>query len=401
MKKKEPPKKASLSRREFLKTAVVMGGGAIALGKLAPLRAQEPPGPPGKATLFETVKVGKLELRNRLVRSATAERAADADGNVTDQMVAIYRNLAAGGVGVIISGHAFVRPDGRLGDTMMGIYRDEQVKGIARLAETAHEHGAKLVVQINHAGLKAQPGVPVPLGPSVPQRWRGEGKPREMNTDDIAAVVKAFGEAARRVREGGADGVQVHAAHGFLVNQFLSPASNRHADDWGGSDEKRGAFLKAVYDSVRNAVGPDFPVWAKINGMESIKGGRTVEECLAAAERLAAAGVDLIEISGLGGKKPEDEKAEGPPYYLAAAEAFRPKIKTPLSLVGGIRSLETMERLVGETGVDLVSVARPLIRDPALPKKLAKGTVKVSSCKSCSECLKHGDEPIRCWQPAD
>jgi 2,4-dienoyl-CoA reductase-like NADH-dependent reductase (Old Yellow Enzyme family) len=387
------------SRRDFLKKVALVGG----VG-LVGLRCQQEPSlltpTPNKtdklSLLFTPIKIGSINLKNRLVRSATAERMADNDGAVTDEMIALYEQLSKGDVGTIITGHTFVRTDGRLGMTMMGLDNDNLIKGITRLSKAVHQFDTKLFVQLNHAGIRAQPDIKNPLAPSAQQR----NSPKEMTTDDIEQVVQSFGAAAKRAQEGGADGVQIHAAHGFLINQFLSPRTNKREDDWGGSPEKRVNFLLAVFKSIRKATGTDFPIWAKVNGEEFIQGGRALEECLMAAVKLAESGVNAIEISGLGQKRKTryEGTSKNEPFYLTQAEQFRAKLKTPLILVGGIRNAEVIEMLLKEKGLDLVSMCRPFIREPDLPLKLQNKSVSESSCVSCSACARNNDVPIKCWQ---
>lgn len=383
------------SRRNFIKQTAILFGGASLIG-LGCKPTSSVLSPATKSPeLFEPVKIGQIKLKNRLVRSATAERMADKDGAVTDQMVTLYKDLAEGGVGTIITGHAFVHADGRMGATMLGLDNDKLIESIKRLSKAVHTSDTKLFVQLNHGGAHGK----IPMAPSPTKLRRQENPPKEMTEDDIKQVIDSFGAAAKRARECGADGVQLHAAHGFLINQFLSPLTNKRKDDWGGSPEKRVDFLLAVFKSVRQAAGSDFPVWAKVNGEEFIQGSRSLEECFLAAVKLAEVGIDAIEISGLGQKKKDREEgtSNDKPFYLTQAEHFRAKLKIPLILVGGIRSVEVMEMLIKEKGINLISMCRPFIRKPDLPLKLQKKEVFKSSCVSCGACARNNSVPIKCW----
>ena len=198
--------------------------------------------------LFSPMRIGRLELRNRFVRSATFEGMAKENGEVSDEILNLYRNLAKGGIGLIITGHCYVNPLGKAFFNQVGIYSDEMIPGLKRLVQEVHEHGGKIVFQLAHAGRQTTrkiTGYP-PIGPS------GKGrdpiyfvKPREMTEADIHETIRSFGRAAKRAVEAGADGIQLHGAHGYLINQFLSPFYNSRSDAWGGSEEGRFRFLGA------------------------------------------------------------------------------------------------------------------------------------------------------------
>lgn len=360
--------------------------------------------------IFEPIRINQIELKNRLVRSATAERRVDKDGAVTDDLVKFYERLARGGVGTIITGHAYIREDGRSGWQMMGIHNNNLIPGLKRLSRETHKYDARIFVQINHVGRYAPGGIiqTNPLAPSIIDEddRKGVYPPREMTSNDIKEIIQAFGRAAARAQEAGFDGVQIHAAHGYLVNQFLSPRTNKRTDEWGGSTENRARFLLEIIREIRAKVGPDFPAWVKINCEDFIKDGLSLEESLTVAEKLnqqaclPEAGINAIEISGgvqfetvirleVGKKEPEA-------YFLPQAEEFRKRLDTPLILVGGIRRLETIEMLVKEKGMDLVSMSRPLIREPDLPLKFQKKLTDQATCISCNRCLGRKIQPVIC-----
>jgi 2,4-dienoyl-CoA reductase-like NADH-dependent reductase (Old Yellow Enzyme family) len=359
------------------------------------------------ASLFETARIGKLELKNRLVRSATCEWSCDADGRVTPGLVPLYRTLAHGGVGLIVTGHAYVTRTGRASPGQIGIYTDSLGEALAPIAQAAHEESAKIVVQINHAGRAAAPqlndGVE-PAGFSAVPAGKGLPPPREMTSDEIGALVKAFGQAARRAQAAGFDGVQVHAAHGYLISQSLSPATNQRADRWGGSFDNRLTFLRAVCEEVRGQVGADFPMFIKLASEDFVDGGLTARDTTPIAERLAGFGLEAIEISGgiqepkasynsrTGINRPADEG-----YFLENARRFRDVTDLPLILVGGFRTPEVMERTVADEGMDFVSLCRPLINDPDLPMKWQAGSDERAGCISCNLCMRNRQEPLRCW----
>lgn len=352
--------------------------------------------------LLEPVAVAGMSLRNRLMRSATAERRAGPDGTPLPQLADMIASLARGGVGLIVLGHTFVRPDGKASRGMAGLWCDSQVSAFARIAEAAHEEGGRVAVQINHAGRQANPeligGQPVAPSTLAPSEWTPVA--RGLAANEIPGLVDAYAQAARRVREAGFDAVQIHGAHGYLIGQFLSPHANRRQDEWGGSLQSRSRFLREVAQAVRAQVGPGYPVLIKLGLADFIPGGLPLEEGLAVVEQLADMGLDLVEISGGAGagnareriRRPEDEG-----YFLPWAREARRRTDLPLALVGGFRSLAVMQGVLDEGAADLISLSRPLIREPDFPLKLARGESVRAACISCNLCSKNNQEPTRCW----
>jgi 2,4-dienoyl-CoA reductase-like NADH-dependent reductase (Old Yellow Enzyme family) len=251
-------------------------------------------------SIFEPTEINGLALANRLVRSATWEGLGAPDGGVTEELVEVYRELADGGVGLIITGYTAVRADGRQSTTQLLADRDEKIPGLARIADTVHERGGKVVAQIVHCGGQAtreasgcRPAAPSAVAsPGYPE------VPRELDSDDIDNLVASFAGAARRIREAGYDGVQLHGAHGYLMAQFLSPARNLRRDRWGGDVERRSRFTRRVYRAVRAEVGPDWPVMIKLNANDFLPGSTTEDDACHLAAALAGAGIDAIEVSG-------------------------------------------------------------------------------------------------------
>ena len=361
-------------------------------------------------TIFETTTINRLELKNRLVRSATWEGLADPDGGVNERLVDVYRELADGGVGLIITGYMAVRADGRQQTTQLLVDRDECVPGLARIPDAVHERGGKVVAQIVHCGGQANreaTGV-APLAPSAVASPGYPEVPREMSPDDINTFVASFAVAARRLKDAGFDGVQLHGAHGYLLAQFLSPVRNRRRGGWGGSLENRSRFTREVYAAVRSLVGPDWPVMIKLNANDFLEGSTTEDDACHLAASLAEAGIDAIEVSGgtggsgkLGAVRAKIESEADEAYFLPQAEAIRAAAPgVPLMLVGGVRSLEKMESVLGSGSADYFSMCRPLIREPALPLRWSNGDRSRARCVSCSGCFgpARKGEGIRCVQ---
>jgi 2,4-dienoyl-CoA reductase-like NADH-dependent reductase (Old Yellow Enzyme family) len=357
--------------------------------------------------LFEATKINTLTLANRFVRSATCAYMADDDGSVTPKLIDLMVKLAKGGVGLIITGLADVRRDGQAAPWQLGIYSDELIPSLTEMAEAVHEAGGKIAVQIAHTGLQAHPrfeGAEL-LGPSA---IRGEGIPvcREMTQGDIGEVVYAFGQAADRAKKAGFDGVQIHAAHGYLLSEFLSPFFNKRTDDYGGSVKNRARIVLESYRSVRNAVGNQFPVMIKMNSEDLLDGGFSVEDMLEVAGMLEEAGIDAIELSAgttlayFWGNPNASYVRMGKKevYWLEAAKRYKEKIGVPLMLVGGIRSYEVAEKLVQEGIADYISLSRPLIREPNLINRWKSGDTRKAECISDNACVGPAleGEGIRC-----
>ncbi len=354
--------------------------------------------------LFQPGNIGSLELKNRLIRSATCEWMAHEDGKATLTLASFYNELARGGVGLIITGHLYVRADGQASYGQVGIYDDDLVLPLMALADAVHREHGKIVAQINHGGRQANPKLTgeTPAAPSAVPVGPDSQPPRELKGAEIVDLVMAYGQAARRVKQASFDGVQLHGAHGYLINQFLSPYANRRSDNWGGGFENRLNFLGAVSSEVRAQVGPDFPVWIKLGMRDFVEGGLSLSDGIEIVRRLEGLGIDAIEISGgisgdrhtstrKGIKKPEDEA-----YFLPWAREARKATNLPIILVGGMRSPQVMERVLEEGAADFISMSRPLVRQPDLPERLQAG--ESSECISCNKCLDRRDASLRCWE---
>ncbi len=358
--------------------------------------------------VFEPVSIGPLKARNRIVRSATWLGLADPGGRVTDEQVDRYRELGRGGAGVVITGYAAVSPEGRQAPRMLGAWDDGHVEGLARLARAIREGGALAGVQLVHAGgqtRSAWTGGLAPIAPSFVDHPQFPEMPREMSAEQIGRVVADFGRAARRVREAGFDFVQLHAAHGYLINQFLSPGTNQRADAYGGTLRNRFRFLAEVMAAVQAAAGPDFPVAVKLNGCDFVPQGLEEDEAVQVAEWLAQRGVVFIEVSGgtpasgdRGPARAGVRPGEGEAYLRHLAAAVKRRVGCAVALVGGLRRVETLEDAVIEGVADLFSLSRPLIWEPDLPARWASGDRAPARCVSCNGCFGPGwkGEGVRC-----
>lgn len=391
--------------------------------------------------LFSPMKIGGLELPNRFVRSATFACMASEHGHVTDDVLKLYRNLAKGRIGLIITGHFYVHPVGKAFFNQIGIHSDEMIPGLKRLVQEVHEHDGRIVFQLSHAGRQTTKEATGqrPVGPSGKDRDPiFFVKPREMSEEDIQETIQSFGRAAKRAVEAGADGIQLHGAHGYLINQFLSPFFNMRRDAWGGSEEGRFRFLKHVLSEIKRAIPKETPLMIKLNTHDYTPGqGVTPELAARYARKLVEMGIDAVEISSgtmlysfmnmCLGRVPVQEVVDAMPfwkkpiakikvnrlvgkydleegYHLEAAKIIKPVLgDIPLMLVGGLRRVDHMEEILEKGYADFISMCRPLIREPFLVKRIEEGTSEGASCVSCNKCLGAiaNRMPLRCYYKPD
>lgn len=344
--------------------------------------------------LAEAVQIGGLSLKNRTVRSATLEMGCLEDGRLNDKLGQVYADLARGGVAAIITGMMGVDENSRAYGGMADTREESFVPALRKIIEPVHKQGCKLIVQIAHCGIKA--GIfsgTGPLGPSALPLPDGKSSVA-MSADEIKRLAASFAEAALRCKEAGADGVELHAAHGYLLSQFLSPFLNQRTDEYGGGIEGRSRALFEVYRAARAAVGPDYPIWVKINCKDLVEPSTTPEEFAWVCEKLATEGIDAIEVSGGLGmslesapmqviKKPEQEGTFAPEALAVAA-----RVSAPVISVGGFRSPDKIEEWLNKGNIAAVALSRPLMSDPDLPGRWQKGERAKARCISCNKCFR-------------
>ena len=342
--------------------------------------------------IFSEYTLGRLRLKNRIVRAATYEKRADEDGHVTDELVELYAELARGGAGLIITGAALVHPSGRYLRRMLSAHTDLYIKGLRQLAGTVHDAGGLIALQIDHGGRQCAPlilGGQDPLAPSAVKDPATHSTPRQMQDHEIWDMVDAFASAAGRAAIAGFDAVEVQAAHGYLISSFLSPHTNRRDDYWGGDRPRRFHLLEEVLKAITSATGEDFPVIVKLNASDHIDGGLELDESVRIAAMAEAAGAAAIEISGgmresrTGALPSPDEEG----YYREAGALFRSTLRVPVILTGGFRSRETIQGALERGEADLIGMSRALIREPDLPQKMLEGK-ELADCDACGECTR-------------
>lgn len=348
--------------------------------------------------LFRPITIGTMKVKNRFVRSATQDYIGNIDGTISEQEFTLYKTLAENQVGMIITAHSYVQhPLGRASIRQNGIFDDHFIPGYQKLADLVRNCGSTLVLQISHAGRQVPPDWDPALLPVAPSSVFDSSSglaPREITGEEIWQTIDDFAAAMQRAQKAGCDGVQLHIAHGYFLSQFLSPYTNRRLDEWGGSFENRTRILREIMLRGRRAVGPHYPILAKLNSTDGFEGPEylCLEDVVAAAKLLETLGLNALEISGgireakgvmarPGLKKPEQEA-----YFAPAAKAVKSAVTIPVIVVGGLRSKAVMSRVIEEGAADMVALSRPFVKEPDLVRRLGEGAEKVS-CISCNGCF--------------
>jgi 2,4-dienoyl-CoA reductase-like NADH-dependent reductase (Old Yellow Enzyme family) len=397
--------------------------------------------------LFSPIRLGPLEAAGRIFKTATAETRASEEGDVTDELVEWYEWLARGGTPLIITGNLYVAPEGKSTYRMCAVDTDDRVPGLARVAEVCHRYGARVVAQLSHCGrqvIVGHTGFDEAVSASTVRDPVMGCRPRALRLDELPGVVDAFAAAAARCQEAGFDGVQIHAAHGYLLNQFLTPHTNRRRDAYGGSFENRLRLVREVVSETRRRVGPGFALLLKLNGDDHLpfRKGLHVDENIEIARALVAEGIDAVEVSvghyesgfpitagrfngmyrelakrGIGRLMSAPRRfmldrfdpvfaaisnrlwPGGEGFNLEYARRFKQALSVPVICVGGFKTREAMEKALAEGSTDAISCGRAFIADPYLVEHLRRGEPG-PRCDSCNICrARAGTGPVDCWNP--
>jgi len=364
--------------------------------------------------LFEPMRIKNMELRNRFVRSATYDGCAERTGHVSEKQIKLFEDLADGGVGLIVTGIAHVHCSGQLSPVQNSIADDDCIPGFKRLTTMVHDRGAKIAIQLFHAGREAagflkakkERAIAPSFVPNDPYFTKGNHRP--MTEEEIWDIIGAFGDAAERAREAGFDAVQLHGAHAYLPSQFLSPHANRRDDEWGGALENRLHFHHEIYRDIRAKVGEDYPVLVKVGVEDGFPGGLAFSEGRLAAQYLAQWGFDALEISqGLRGERYEGtewrtkiNRVDREAYFRDWCETIKGQVDVPTMMVGGLRTFELMEEVIQGGEADFISLCRPLIREPGIVDEWKGGARHRARCISCNMCLEalEKGEVLHCAQ---
>lgn len=347
--------------------------------------------------LFCSWEINGMALTNRLVRSATGECLATPEGRVTPALENKMIELAEGGVGLVITGHMYVQKQGCSEERQLAIHEDRCVEGLKRMVERVHQSNGRIVAQLSHAGVQADPVVSGEAVVAASAATRADGVQCSAITEqEIAECVLAFQKAALRAVEAGFDGVQIHGAHGYLLGQFLSPAENCRTDSYGGSFENRTRFLVDVYEAIRKTVGDSYPVMLKLNCSDFVEDGFSYDESFKLIKLLEEKGLDAVEISG-GLRTNRFEvcparpgallKKEAEAWYRVFSKRVKKETKIPVILVGGLRSFENSNELLRDGITDAIAMCRPLICEPALARRWASGDTECAKCIGCNKCF--------------
>lgn len=337
--------------------------------------------------------VAGLEVKNRLVMAAMGTNFASPEGLVTERHLGFYEARARGGVGTIVVGCAAIHLTGKVSTNQICIYDDQYIPGLASLADIIKRNGARAILQLQHGGRYCYPdriGGHEPVAPS-PIPMPGRVPPKELTVSEIARLVNDFASGAERAKTAGFEGVEIHGGHGYLLDQFISPASNKRRDAYGGDLNGRARMLLEVIGAVRQKVGSSFPVWCRIDGREfGIEGGITAEDSIQLAQLLEKNGVNAIHVSGYGGAH-NFNFTEGmlvyEPSLVPFAAGIKKAVRIPVIAVGRI-SPEMGEGILQRGEADLIAMARFLLADPDLPRKLAAGqSDDIRPCICCYTCI--------------
>jgi 2,4-dienoyl-CoA reductase-like NADH-dependent reductase (Old Yellow Enzyme family) len=403
-----------------------------------------------ESIVFTPGRIGHLEIKNRLVRSSTFEHAATEKGEVSDTLLEIHRHLAQGGVGLILTGISWVHSAISAPPLMVRADIDSFLPGLRKLVRSVHDAApdCRIMLQLHHPGRQvinpadqsriasfrspaclayirkhpevtahagAAPHILEPVAPSAIEDTLFNRIPRALAIEEIEQIIEAYVEGVRRAQEAGFDGAQLHAAHGWLLSSFLSPQTNRRQDLYGGSTENRARIVTEIYQRARKKVGENFPILIKFNTTDFLPGGTDQEEAMRLGKIFAATGFAALEASGgmweavtrtkeeLGwlpvllpesrtGIKTSGEEA----YFLPAARVLKEKTKATVISVGGYRSFGRIEAALNSGAADFISLARPLVRQPDLPRLWYAGGPDRAQCISCNACLPVGALPLAC-----
>lgn len=317
-------------------------------------------------TLFDKTTLRNSELKNRVWRSATWMALADREGNVTDELINAYEELAEGGTAVIVTGLTSILKNDAEIDRGVKFYNDAFIEGHRRLTDAIHKHNAMVMMQTALV----------------------DGPVDELSTGQVENIVRAFGDAAHRAEQAGYDGVQIHAAHFFYLSEFISPLLNHRSDRYGGDQRGRTQILLEILNGMRNKTSEGFCITVKINSSDEYLGGLTRQDFVVSSQLLAEAGIDAIEVSANGTSRCGIRAGLNEAYFLDAAKLLAERVKVPVVLVGGLRSMEKINEILNETNIAYISLSRPLIREPNLINRWQQGDTTPSKCISCNSCYR-------------
>ena len=340
-------------------------------------------------------------IKNRFFKSAMSEGMGTKNFQPKKNIATLYKRWAEGGTGLIITGNIMVDPKGTAEPGNIVFDKNSNMEILKNWANQGQQHGAKVMVQLNHPGKQVPKTIAketvapsaVPLGNGLNKLF---STPRALTTSEVEELVQKFVTSAKVAKEAGFSGVQIHAAHGYLISQFLSPHDNRRTDKYGGSLENRMRFLKEIYLGMREELGKDFTIGIKINSTDFKEDGLTEEDSLKTIIELANLGLDFVEISGGTYERPAmmgaTSKSTNQVFFAEYSTKLKQKIEIPVVVTGGIRSINTMNTLLNDNTTDFIGTARPLTIDPNIPNKIKQGTYTIVETTHVSTGVKKLDK---------
>ena len=340
-------------------------------------------------------------IKNRFFKSAMSEGMGTRDFQPKKNIATLYKRWAEGGTGLIITGNIMVDPKGTAEPGNIVFDKNSNMEILKNWANQGQQHGAKIMVQLNHPGKQVPKTIAketvapsaVPLGNGLNKLF---STPRALTTSEVEELVQKFVTSAKVAKEAGFSGVQIHAAHGYLISQFLSPHDNRRTDKYGGSLENRMRFLKEIYLGMREELGKDFTIGIKINSTDFKEDGLTEEDSLKTIIELANLGLDFVEISGGTYERPAmmgaTSKSTNQVFFAEYSKKLKQKIEIPVVVTGGIRSINAMNTLLNDSTTDFIGIARPLTIDPNIPNKIKQGTYTIVETTRVSTGVKKLDK---------
>lgn len=324
----------------------------------------------GKALskLYTPINIGNVELKNRIVMAPMQQRMGTADAYATDYHCKHYSERAKGGVGLVIIESTSISENGRLFQDDIGIFSDSHVTPLKKIVNLIHEHGSKVFIQLCHGGRKASPeNKGAMIAPSALAFNEEYGLPKEMTNKDIQETIEQFVLAARRSVEAGFDGIELHAAHGYLLHQFLSPLSNKRSDSYGGSVENRTRFVEEVLKAIRNEIGQDYPIIIRVSASDYHPDGLAPEMVGEVIQKLIPLGLDGVHVSS-GGLLPIRPSEVYPGYQVPYADSIKQRVAIPVITVGLIHTKELAEDILVNNKADCIAIGRPLLDNPYFTK---------------------------------
>lgn len=363
--------------------------------------------------LFEPIQIKTMRVRNRTVRSATYEGMGNIDGAPSERLARLYNTLAEGEIGLLITSATLIErfkiplPEGDDLAYPTFIDNDQMIAPWKPIVADVKSRGAAIAMQVVHPGRQENPilreGEP-PIAPSAVEEKAFGTMPREMSVDEIKQMVEQFAQVCRRVKAAGFDAVQLHGGHGYLLSNFISPYTNRRTDEYGGSTARRAKIIVDIVRRARELVGEGYPILIKMNCDDFVPDGLTKEEAARVAQVIADGGIDCIEVTAGIYETREQmsrkgiNKEEKEAYLRPYAEALRQAVGIPLILVGGIRTPTLAEKILSDGVADMVSICRPLIREPQLIRRWKEDNLAKATCISCNQCSDNVfSRPMRCY----